>query len=57
VYAVCGQRRKAEREFSEAIRLLEAGAAASPLSVAYPAEALHHACRLAWEKCREARRA
>ena len=57
VYAVCGQRRKAEREFSEAIRFLEAGAAASPLSVAYPAEALHHACRLAWEKCREARRA
>lgn len=56
-YAGCGQRRRAEREFSEAIRLLEAGATTSPLSVAYPAEALHHACRLALEKCREARRA
>jgi chemotaxis protein methyltransferase CheR len=57
VYAVCGQRTRAEREFAEVVRLLEAGAAASALSVAYPAEALRHACRLAWDKCREARRA
>lgn len=53
-FAHCGDRRKAEREAAEAIRLLDAGAAPSVLSAAYPAESLRRACCLTRERVQAA---
>jgi chemotaxis protein methyltransferase CheR len=56
LYALRSQRRRAQHEFAEAIRLLDAGAAPSVLEAAYPVESLRRACHLTWEKSRAADR-
>lgn len=52
LYALRGEPERAHREFAETIRLLDAGAASSVLTAAYPVESLRHACRLTWERSR-----
>lgn len=52
LYALRGERERAHHEFAETIRLLNAGAASSVLTAAYPVESLRHACRLTWERSR-----
>lgn len=56
LYALRGQRRRAQHEFAEAMRLLDAGAAPSVLETAYPPESLRRACHVTWEKSRAADR-
>jgi chemotaxis protein methyltransferase CheR len=57
LYALRGQRRRAQHEFAETIRLLDAGAAPSVLGTAYPPESLRHACHVTREKSQAADRA
>ena len=54
LHVLRGQRRRAQHEFAEAIRLLDAGAAPSVLGTAYPPESLRRACHVTWEKSRAA---
>lgn len=54
LHVLRGERRRAQHEFAEAIRLLDAGAAPSVLEAAYPVESLRRACHVTWEKSRAA---
>jgi chemotaxis protein methyltransferase CheR len=52
LYTLRRQRRRAQHEFAEAVRLLDVGVARSVLETVYPPESLRRAIHVTWEKSR-----